>query len=197
MIQVYRKRFGGLWCAAAIEDERIFATNFGWDEKRVLKDLLVSLPYNVPFQVVERQSQLSETVLTAMKSMVAGENVSADFKFEMAHLPEYSRRVLGFLLRVPVGYVTTYGGLAKAVGGGARAVGNVMASNPFAPLIPCHRVVHSDFSIGGYGGEVVGRGVKVKRTILQCEDRGYKDPTKIKVDGSVLSVFPVGFVWKD
>jgi len=198
MIQVYRKRFGGLWCAAAIEDERIFATNFGWDEKRVLKDLLVSLPYNVPFQSADKLSPFSEKVLTVIKSTISGENVSAEgFRFEMAHLPEYSRRVLGFLLKVPVGYVTTYGALAKAAGGGARAVGNVMASNPFAPLIPCHRVVRSDFSIGGYGGEVVGRGVKVKRTILQCEDRGYKEPTKIKVDGSVLSVFPVGFVWKD
>jgi len=192
VICVCRQRFGGLWCAVAVEDDKVFALNFGSDEGKVLKGLLASLPFNVPFQVVEKQSQFSEKVLTAMKLMVAGENVSVDFIFEMGHLPEYSRRVLGFLSKVPVGYVTTYGALAKASGGGARAVGNVMASNPFAPLLPCHRVVRSDFSIGGYGG-----GAEVKRAILQREDRGFKEPTKIRVDSSVLSVFPVGFVRKD
>lgn len=193
MICVYRRKIDGLWCTVAVEDDKVFATNFGSDEKRVLKGLLESLPFNVPFQVVDEQSPLAEKVLTSVRLMVAGKDVSVDgFRFEMAHLPGYSRRVLGFLARVPVGYVTTYGALAKASGGGARAVGNVMASNPFAPLIPCHRVVRSDFSIGGYGG-----GAEVKRAILQREDRGYKEPTKIKVGGSVLSVFPVAFVRKD
>jgi O-6-methylguanine DNA methyltransferase len=187
------------WCAAAVDDDgdKVLATSFGSNEQGVLKNVLQSLPYDVAFQVVDKQSQFSEKVLNAMKGMLAGENVSGDFKFEMMHLPEYSRRVLSFLLKVPVGYVTTYGALAKAAGGGARAVGRVMAMNPFAPLIPCHRVVRSDFSIGGYGGEVVGQGVKMKHAILQREDRGYKEPTKIKVNGSVLSVFPVSFVWKD
>jgi len=197
MICVYRKRVDGLWCAAALEGDRVFATNFGSDEERVLKGLLASLPLNVPFHVVDRQSQPSEKVLTAIRLMIVGESVSEDFKFEMAHLPEYSQRVLGFLAKVPVGYVTTYGALAKAAGGGPRAVGRVMATNPFAPLIPCHRVVRSDFDVGGYGGEVVGQGVEAKRAILQREDRGYKEPTKIRVDGSILSVFPVGFVRKD
>ena len=199
MIFVYRRRMDEFWCAAAVDDDgdKVLATSFGSNEQGVLKNVLQSLPYDVAFQVVDKQSQFSEKVLNAMKGMLAGENVSGDFKFEMMHLPEYSRRVLSFLLKVPVGYVTTYGALAKAAGGGARAVGRVMAMNPFAPLIPCHRVVRSDFSIGGYGGEVVGQGVKMKHAILQREDRGYKEPTKIKVNGSVLSVFPVSFVWKD
>jgi len=197
MIYVYRQKENGMWYAAAMEDDRVLATAFASDEETVLRQMLESLPYNAPFQVTDRRSQLSEKVLSTMQAMVAGESVYSDFKWEMAHLPEYSRRVLGFLAKVPVGYVTTYGALAKAAGGGARAVGRVMATNPFAPLIPCHRVVRSDFDIGGYGGEVVGQGVKVKRVILQREERGYKKPTKIKVNGSVLSLFPVGFVRKD
>lgn len=193
MICVYCRKIDDLWYAVAIKDDRVFATNFGSDEQRVLMGLLESLPFNVPFQVVEEQSRLSEKVLTSIRLMVAGEDVSVEgFRFEMAHLPEYSRRVLSFLSKVPVGYVTTYGALAKAAGGGTRAVGRVMAINPFAPLIPCHRVVRSDFGIGGFGG-----GVEVKRAILQREDRGYKEPTKIKVNGSVLLLFPVSFVRKD
>jgi O-6-methylguanine DNA methyltransferase len=197
MICVYRRRMDDFWCAAAVDDDsdKVLATSFGLDEHGVLKTVLQNLPYNVPFQVVDKQSQFSVKALTAIESTVAGESVSPEsFKFEMAYLPEYSRRVLNFLAKVPIGYVTTYGALAKAAGGGARAVGQVMRANPFAPLIPCHRVVRSDFSIGGYGGEIAGQGVKMKRTILQREDRGYKEPTKIKVGNAVLLVFPVGFV---
>jgi methylated-DNA-[protein]-cysteine S-methyltransferase len=198
MIHVYHQRLGDFWYAAAVEDDKVWVTSFGSDEKGVLQSVLEGIPFKVPFQVAEGQSQLSEKVLGAMKSMVVGEDVSpSDFRFDMTRLPQYSKRVLVFLSRVPVGYVTTYGALAKVAGGGPRAVGNVMASNPFAPLIPCHRVVRSDFSLGGYGGNVFGEGVKTKLAILQREDRGFKDPSKIRVNGSVLSVFPVGFVRKD
>jgi len=197
VICVCCRNVDGLWCAVAVDDDKVCATSFGSNEQKVMKGVLASLPFNTPFQVAEKQSELSKKVLTAIKAMLEGEDVSADFKFDLARLPEYSRKVLSFLLKVPVGYVTTYGALAKAVGGGARAVGNVMASNPFAPLIPCHRVVRSEFSLGGYGGEVFGEGVRTKFAILQREDRGFKEPTKIKVDGAVLSVFPVGFVRKD
>jgi len=192
VICVYHQKLDGLWFAVALDDDKLFATSFALNEQTVLKHVLASLPYNVSFQVVDKQSQFSEKLLNAMKSMVAGEGVSVDFKFEMAYLPEYSRRVLSFLVKVPVGYVTTYGALAEVAGVAPRVVGRVMATNPFAPLIPCHRVVHSDFGIGGYGG-----GVDMKRAMLQREDRGYKEPIKIKVNGAVLLVFPVGFVWKD
>jgi len=192
MIYIYHRLMDGLWYAAAMDEEKVFATNFAKDEQTVLKHLLESLPFDAPFQIAEKQSRFSEKVLSTLKSVVAGENVASNFKLEMAHLPQYSQRVLVFLSRVPVGYVTTYGALAKAAGGGPRAVGRVMATNPFAPLIPCHRVVRSDFGIGGYGG-----GTRTKRSILQRENRGYREPTKIKVKGSVLSLFPVGFVRKD
>jgi len=196
MIQIYRQRMGGFWYAAAMKDDKVLATSFASTEETVLRHMLDGLPFNVPFQVEDKRSQLAEKLLTTLKCIMAGEDVSLDFELEMSHLPKYAQRVLGFLVKVPVGYVTTYGALAKAAGGGARAVGNVMASNPFAPLVPCHRVVRSDFDIGGYGGGY-GEGRKVKRAILEREDRGYNEPTEMKVNGSVLSVFPVGFVRKD
>ncbi len=61
-----------------------------------------------------------------------------------------------------------------------------MAFNPVALLIPCHRVVRADFSVGGYGlnGDV-------KRRLLQREDRGYKEDVKLKINGETLSLFPV------
>ena len=192
MINVYHQKFDDMWFAAALEDDRVFATNFGSDKSKVIKQLLASLPCKMPFQIAEKSNQLAEKLLATMKSVYMGEDVTSDFKFEMSHLPSYSRRVLSVLRMVLVGYVTTYGALAKATGGGARAVGNVMAANPFAPLIPCHRVVSFDFTLGGYGG-----GLVVKQKILEREDRGYQEPRKIKVDDMILAVFPVDFLRKD
>ena len=56
------------------------------------------------------------------------------------------------LAQIPPGRVTTYSEMARAAGNskGARAVGNAMAKNPNAPQVPCHRVVKSDGSLGGY-----------------------------------------------
>lgn len=63
-----------------------------------------------------------------------------------------SKRVYRALCRVPRGTVVTYGDLARAAGmeNGQRAVGRMMAANPYPGIVPCHRVVRSDGSIGGY-----------------------------------------------
>lgn len=72
--------------------------------------------------------------------------------------------VYGLLKQVPKGRVTTYGALAKAAGhpDSARAIGALMRSNPYAPFVPCHRVVYSDGKLGGYGGlKGIGRKILV------------------------------------
>ncbi|MEM2940255.1 MAG: MGMT family protein [Thermoproteota archaeon] len=73
------------------------------------------------------------------------------------------RHVYELLKQVPKGRVTTYGALAKAVGhpDSARAIGALMRSNPYAPTIPCHRVVYSNGKLGGYGG-MKGAGKKAR-----------------------------------
>ncbi|MBS7633694.1 methylated-DNA--[protein]-cysteine S-methyltransferase [Candidatus Bathyarchaeota archaeon] len=104
----------------------------------------------------------------------------------MEHLPKYTGKVLKTALLIPTGYVASYGGIAKAAGGGARAVGNVMASNPFAPIVPCHRVVCSDMTLGGYGG-----GLSLKLALLKREARGCRSEKEVPIDGRKLLVFPV------
>ncbi|KAJ5372441.1 hypothetical protein N7517_004447 [Penicillium concentricum] len=68
-------------------------------------------------------------------------------------LTPYRRRVYRTLLSVPPGRWTTYSAMATYLGSSARAVGNAMRSNPFAPEVPCHRVLAADGSLGGYKGE--------------------------------------------
>ena len=66
------------------------------------------------------------------------------------------------LKRVPSGKVISYSGLAEMVGRpqAHRAVGNAMNKNPFAPQVPCHRVVKSNGDLGGFSS---GSGLKIKR----------------------------------
>jgi methylated-DNA-[protein]-cysteine S-methyltransferase len=75
-------------------------------------------------------------------------------------------RVYKKLLEVPKGKVTTYSELAKAVGlkNGQRAIGRIMSNNPFPVIVPCHRVILSNGSIGGYMW-----GEKVKKNMLSRE----------------------------
>ncbi|HWO70027.1 MAG TPA: methylated-DNA--[protein]-cysteine S-methyltransferase [Actinomycetota bacterium] len=69
--------------------------------------------------------------------------------------PGFARRVLGATVRIPYGAVATYGRVAALAGSprAARAAGNALNRNPVALLVPCHRVVPADGTIGGYGGD--------------------------------------------
>ncbi|MEM3824367.1 MAG: methylated-DNA--[protein]-cysteine S-methyltransferase, partial [Candidatus Bathyarchaeia archaeon] len=152
MINLYVKEIESVWFGVAFENQEIFATAFAFSQQKALQSLLMSIPFNVPFQQLEKPSNFAGHVVAVLKDIYDGKNVSASFSLATKHLPNYTNRVIEATRLIPVGYVTSYGAIAKAVGGSPRAVGNVMAMNPFAPLVPCHRVVCSDFTLGGYGG---------------------------------------------
>ena len=85
-------------------------------------------------------------------------------------ITEFQRKVYLALLEVPRGQTITYGELARRVGcGSAQAVGQALKKNPFAPDVPCHRVVSSDGSIGGYMGHTMGEYVERKLELLKAE----------------------------
>lgn len=68
-------------------------------------------------------------------------------------ITDFQQRVYGLCKQVPAGKVTTYKAIGDALGGRGkiyRAVGVALNKNPFAPVVPCHRVVASDGSIGGF-----------------------------------------------
>jgi methylated-DNA-[protein]-cysteine S-methyltransferase len=85
-------------------------------------------------------------------------------------IPVFHERIYALLRTVPRGKVTTYMDLAHALGTRAyRAVGQAMRHNPFAPQVPCHRVVASDGRIGGFGGVTRGEPVARKIALLKRE----------------------------
>ncbi len=191
MLSLYTKDMDGVWFGVACDGEEVFATAFAFSGKRALHSLLGSIPFNVPFQQLETASAFAERVIALLKDVCDGKDVSGNVSLAMEHLSNYAKNVIKVTSLIPVGYVASYGSVAKAVGGSPRAVGRVMASNPFPLIVPCHRVVSSDFTLGGYGG-----GLDVKFEILKRESRGYNSEREILVGDKKLQLFPVEFVLK-
>ena len=81
---------------------------------------------------------------------------------------KFQLKVWAYLRKIPLGSVKTYSQVAKDIGKplAVRAVANAIGKNPYAPKIPCHRVIRSDGSLGGYSGK---GGLKTKRFLLKKE----------------------------
>jgi methylated-DNA-[protein]-cysteine S-methyltransferase len=188
MIEISLQNNDNFWFGVACDKQEIFASSFSESQERVLNNILNDIPFNVPFQVFHEPSTFAKTILVSLKSIYDGQEISRDFPLAITSLPAYTQAVLKATAKIPIGYLTTYGSIAKAVGGGPRAVGNIMASNPFAPIVPCHRVVKSDFTLGGYGG-----GLKTKIELLLREKRGFSAPKQLQVAGNLLQIFPVEY----
>ncbi len=89
--------------------------------------------------------------------------------------------------KVPPGKVTTYKLLASYVGcGSCRAVGQALKRNPFAPDVPCHRVIASDLTLGGYAGSTHGKMIRVKRKMLADEGVLFRGSPLSLADPSVV-----------
>ena len=82
--------------------------------------------------------------------------------------PPFYQAVWKACAEIPKGEVRTYGWIAKRIGrpAAARAVGQALGRNPFAPTVPCHRVVGADGRLTGYSG---AGGVAKKRRMLVAE----------------------------
>ena len=81
---------------------------------------------------------------------------------------KFQLKVWAYLSKIPRGSVKTYAQVAQAIGKplAVRAVANAIGKNPYPPKIPCHRVIRSDGSLGGYSGK---GGLKTKRFLLKKE----------------------------
>ena len=81
---------------------------------------------------------------------------------------KFQLKVWAYLKKIPRGSVKTYSQVAKGIGKplAVRAVANAIGKNPYPPEIPCHRVIRTDGSLGGYSGK---GGIKTKKFLLKRE----------------------------
>ena len=106
-------------------------------------------------------------LLYNIADFLKGKDVSFDLELvDFGLCSDFQRSVLLAEYGIPRGSVSTYSRIAKHIGSpkASRAVGNSLARNPFPLIIPCHRAVRSDGSLGGYQG-----GVEMKKKLLEME----------------------------
>lgn len=87
-----------------------------------------------------------------------------------SHITDFQRRVYLALLDVPRGTTISYKELGERIGcRSAQAIGQALKRNPFAPYVPCHRVISTNGTIGGFSGKTDGEMIEKKRQLLLSE----------------------------
>ena len=109
-------------------------------------------------------------VIERVQHLLAGrsQDALADVPLDMAGVPAFNRRVYEVARTIQPGETLSYGEVAARLGdpGAARAVGQALGHNPFAPIVPCHRVLAAGKRSGGFSA---GGGVATKLRMLQIE----------------------------
>lgn len=127
--------------------------------------VLVDLAARVSPRVLEAPSRLEATV-QQLGEYFDGRRTSFELPLDLRLAQGFRLDVLGRLLDIPYGATASYGAVAAATGnpGAARAVGSACRTNPLPVVVPCHRVLRSDHTIGEYVG-----GTHVKSALLALE----------------------------
>ena len=160
----FESPFGRMFTAATSKGvSRLTWEEMGEDE------FLDSMAERFPGRPLIRDAEALEEVEREVTEYLRGERSEFDMELDLSALSEFERQVLEELTEaIRFGQVIPYSTLAERIGKpkAARAVGNAVGSNPVPIIVPCHRVVRLDGSLGGYGG-----GIEFKEKLLEIEGR--------------------------
>jgi methylated-DNA-[protein]-cysteine S-methyltransferase len=191
VVVLHARQVGGRWFGVAYAAEGLVATSVSTTRARTLASLRRSLPEGVAHRVADEDtSDFVESTIAMLVELEDGHEEHKAFSLaECVGAPLAG--VLKVAAAIPLGYVTSYGNIAKTSSADARDVGKVMASNPLYPIVPCHRVVGADLSLVGYFGSKATDALRAKLDRLSRETRGFKAEQDVVVEGRPLRVYPV------
>jgi methylated-DNA-[protein]-cysteine S-methyltransferase len=147
----------------ALTDQGVVAVDFADSESDFVQGMrarMGAVPVRSPEKAGEAARQLQE--------YLSGKRTRFTLPLDLRWMSDFQREVLLAAAQIPRGQVSTYGQLARRIGRprAARAVGQALGHNPIPIILPCHRVLASDGSLGGYSGRY---GVRTKAHLLQLE----------------------------
>lgn len=159
----FRSPFGMMYAASTTRG----LSRVSWQQPGV-SAFEASLQRRYPHVPVVQDRDALEQVEAELDRYFAGDLERFTIPVDVSDLGNFQRAVLTEAARIPFGDVIAYGELARRIRRprAYRAVGNALGANPVAIVVPCHRVVASDGSLGGYTG-----GVEYKRHLLGVEGR--------------------------
>jgi methylated-DNA-[protein]-cysteine S-methyltransferase len=159
----------------------VFKTQLGWVGILASKAGLqaVTLPQNTQKQAFNslgeqaKQAVLSKELLCAveqrLKDYYSGKKHVFSDELDFSNASAFQKQVWQAARLIPYGETRSYGWIARQIGKpkAARAVGQALGKNPFLIVVPCHRVIAGDGTLGGFGG-----GLEMKKTLLELEKAG-------------------------
>jgi len=193
VISIWIEEVRGTWFGVASHANRLVATATGEDRDRALRSVHISLPRGREHRLSENGSEHARALVQLLARLEAGVEEAPGFDLCPDCVGETVAAVAHVASAVLRGYVATYGGIAASAGSEARIVGQVMATNPLYPLIPCHRVVGADLSLVGYTGSREDDALRAKLTRLRAEARGFTAARTVTVSpgSAALTLYPV------
>lgn len=196
MISICIRKVDNVWYGFAFTGEKIVATAICSTREECAKNLINEIPFNVDHRIIEEGSEFTEKTIKMLNKLDSGDEEDKNFSLATEYMPEPDAKVLTAAAAIPIGYVTSYGNIAKAADTEAQTVGKIMATNPLYPIVPCHRVVGTDFSLVGYGGRKDPSALRAKLARLKKEAKGFTVQKELTVNGRKLTVYPVERVVK-
>jgi methylated-DNA-[protein]-cysteine S-methyltransferase len=147
----------------ATRSKKLVAVDFGISQEAFFAHIdktFGQAPYSDPTGL--------EPIAKQVKDYLNGERKNFEIPFDLSSLTNFQCQVLLATLQIPRGQIVTYGEIARRIGNprSMRAVGQALGRNPIPIVIPCHRVIASNGSLGGYSG---GGGLETKAKLLQLE----------------------------
>ncbi|MEQ8789372.1 MAG: MGMT family protein [Pirellulaceae bacterium] len=154
------------WLAIAFRNELVARVAFG---HRTPREAVQGLDMLDEAEIVQRLTPAEQAIAARLQAFAKGAaDDLRDIPLDTRRLTKFALRVVEQCRRIPPGETLSYAELADKAGSpaAARAVGNVMRSNRFPLIVPCHRVVGAGRSIGGYSA---ADGLEMKRRLLALE----------------------------
>jgi len=158
---IFKSRWG--WIGVSETAKGIDAVVLPQASRQAVLSELPAVPGELPEGQASSRLREAQAQLT---DYLAGTRHSFDLSLDLSGGTSFQQKVWRTLLRVSYGQLRSYQWVAVRVGGSqyARAVGNAVGANPMPIVIPCHRIVAQDASLGGFSG-----GLSTKRKLLTLE----------------------------
>ncbi len=172
--RILQTRWG--WFGLVAQDDQLLATFLPRGEPQTRASIRKRFPDAV------ENSALLPGFSTEVQEFFEGVEVDFDVAIDLSAMTPFRKRVMSACREVPQGKTASYADLARAAGRplAARAVGQVMARNPLPLVVPCHRIVASDRTLGGFSSP---GGLGEKERLLRLEangDQGRGSPVPIR-----------------
>lgn len=147
----------------AMRNNKIIAIDFGVREDEFVAR--IEKQFDAPIYFAPDETRVA---LNQIRDYLDGQRTDFDLSTDISILTDFQQQVLQATQQIPRGRIATYMDIARKIGNpkAVRAVGQALGRNPIPIVIPCHRVIASNGSLGGYSG---GGGLETKAKLLQLE----------------------------